>query len=266
MSQVIFKCAFVSLVFLFEIQLRADTIAFFYALDKDFDALKAQAEPAGQSIKVGTRILAVLQIKTHKVYGVKMGSGAVETAASAQALLARVKCDAAFSIGPVGALSDKLKIDSWIRVGEVVNYQKGSWTKSGFQLSPSPMSSLLTNSTDKFNLPELFQKLDAIKVASGEIFIASDDYRSQLRETTGADAVDMNLFGLIAVCADHRLPLTCWRVVSDKANDNASEDFRKFASSYNGAGGKAVAELIANLPANLNSPTSYPNLNKALSK
>ncbi|MGI8966140.1 MAG: hypothetical protein ACR2H1_08665 [Limisphaerales bacterium] len=246
--------------------MRADTIAFFYALDKDFDALKTQADPAGQSIKVGTRNLAVLQIKTHKVYGVKMGSGAVETAASAQALLARVKCDAAFSVGPVGALSDKLKIGSWHCVGEAVNYQKGSWTKSGFQLSPLSTTSLQTNSTEKFKLPELFQKLDVIKVASGEIFIASDDYRSQLRETTGAEAVDMNLFGLTAVCADHYLPLTCWRVVSDKANDNASEDFRKFVGSYDGAGGKAVAELIANLPANPNSPTSYPNLNKALSK
>ncbi len=265
MSRVVFKTVIVAFVFLFEIQVRGDTIAFFYALDKDFEALKAQAESAGQPIKVGSRNIAVLQIKTHKVYAVKMGSGAVETAVSAQGLLSRMKCDAGFSVGPVGALSDKLKIGSWHRVEVVANFQRGSWTKSGFQLSPPSATSLQTNLTDKFKLPELFQKLEAIKVASGEIFIASGNYRTQVRETTGADAVDMNLFGLITVCADHHLPLHCWRVVSDKADDNASEDFRKFVENYDGAGGKALAELIANLPPNPNSPQSYPNLNKALS-
>lgn len=98
------------------------------------------------------------------------------------------------------------------------------------------------------------------------MFIASDNFRAQLPDTTGCDAVDMNLFGLLTVCNDHHLPLTCWRMVSDKADDNASEDFRKFVGSYDGAGGKAIAELISNLPANPNSPESYPNLNKALSK
>ncbi len=245
-------------------QVSADNVAFFYAVEKDFETLKAQAQPVGQPIKVGNRSIAVLQIKAHKVYAVKMGSGAVETAASAQALLARIKCDYGFSVGPVGALSDKLKVGSWHRVGETVSYQKGSWTKSGFQLSESS-SLVLKYETNKFKLPELFERLDTIKVASGEMFIAADNFRSQLRDTTGCDAVDMNLFGLVTVCNDHRLPLVCWRVVSDKADDNASEDFRKFVSSYDGAGGKAVAEGISNLPANPNSPESYPNLKKALS-
>lgn len=101
-------------------------------------------------------------------------------------------------------------------------------------------------------------------MASGEIFVASDRYRQEFHDKTKADAVDMNLFGLLAVCGDHHVALTNWRIVSDKANDSASEDFRKFVESYDGAGGKAVAELIRNLPPNPNSPQAYPELQKLL--
>jgi adenosylhomocysteine nucleosidase len=242
----------------------ADTIAFFYALDKDFEMLKIEAQSTWQSIKVGSRTIPVLLLNSHRVYAVKMGSGGVETAISAQALLARIHCDEGFSVGPVGGLSDELKVGDWYQVREIVAYQKGSWTKTGFQLSENALRKL-TNALPQ-NRSELFQKLDNIKVASGEIFVASDNYRAQLRETTDADAVDMNLFGLVRVCADYQLPLICWRVVSDHANDNASEDFKKFAADYDGSGGKAVAETIKNLPINLNSPEAYPNLRKILSQ
>lgn len=258
----IFCCA--GLLLFAHISAIADTVAFFYALDNDFQTLKTQAQSVGQPLKVGSRSLAVLQIGAHRVYAVKMGSGAVETAASAQALLARVRCDEAFSVGPVGGLSDKLKIGAWYQVGEIIGYQKGSWTKTGFQLSANAEWKL----TNAFTgiLPDLFQKLINIKVASGEIFVASDNYRAQLHETTGADAVDMNLFGLATVCADHQLPLTCWRIASDHADDNASDDFKKFVANYDGVGGKAIAEIIKNLPANPNSPETYPNLRKILSE
>ena len=245
------------------LNVKADTIAFFYALDADFQTLKANAQSVGQPLKVGSRNIAVLQIASHRVYAVKMGSGAVETAASAQALLSRVKCDAAYSVGPVGAISDTIKTGAWYRVSEVINYQKGSWNKAGFQLSPTANTKMGTT-TFQTNLPALFTNVPSLKIASGEIFVASDNYRTQLHQTTGADAVDMNLFGLLTVCADHQLPIQCWRIASDRANDNASEDFKQFVTAYDGAGGKAVADIIKNLPANPNSPESYPNLRRLL--
>jgi len=243
----------------------ADTVAFFYALDKDFETLKTGGQLIGQPLKVGSRSLVVVQIASHRVYAVKMGSGAVETAASVQALLARVKCDEAFSVGPVGAISDQIKTGSWYRVESIACYQKGSWSKNGFHFSANATLSLTNPPNGPTNLPELFQNAKHITVASGEVFVASDNYRAQLHDITQAGAVDMNLFGLVTVCADHQLPLTCWRIASDCADDNASEDFRKFVANYNGAGGKAVAEIIKRLPANPNSPEAYPNLRKILS-
>lgn len=255
---------FLLILWLAHFSTTADTIAFFYALDKDFDAFKSQAQPVGQSLKVGSRTIPVFLLNSHRVYVIKMKAGAVETAASAQALLARVHCDAAFSVGPIGDLSDKLEVGTWRQVGEIIGYQKGSWTQAGFQIS-TDADWKLTNAPPKC-LPALFEKSGSIKIASGEIFVASNDYREQLRAITGADAVDMNLFGLATVCEDYKLPLFCWRIVSDHANNNANDDFKKFVANYNGVGGRAIAEIISQLPANLNSPESYPNLRKILSE
>ena len=98
----------------------ADELAFFYALDADFQALKSEAVATRQHIKIGDRSVQVLTLAKHKIYAVKMGSGAVETAASAQAVLARFRCDRAFSLGPVGGLADELEIGKWYRVASVV--------------------------------------------------------------------------------------------------------------------------------------------------
>lgn len=86
---------------------------------------------------------------------------------SVRELLARIHCDEAFSVGPVGELSDKLKVGTWCQVGEVISYQKGSWTKTGFQLSANAGMNLTNALAEK--LPVLFQNLERIKVASGEI-------------------------------------------------------------------------------------------------
>ena len=242
----------------------ADNVAFFYALDADFQTLKAQSTIARQPVKVGEHSIQVLTLGKHRVYAVKMGSGAVETATSTQALLARFPCELGISLGPVGAISDELEIGKWHRIALVTAYQKGSWTAAGFQLHKDATVELKQESAPKLAVPALFEDSKGISVASGEMFVASSTYRQQLREQTHADAIDMNLFGVITACQHHHVPLLNWRIVSDKADDNAGEDFRKFTQSYDGAGGKALAELIRNLPANPNSPESYPELNKLL--
>jgi nucleoside phosphorylase len=256
------KYVLLSLIFFCFFSAKADDVAFFYALEADFSALQKEGALARQPVKVGQRAIQVVSLGKHKVYAVKMGSGAVETATSAQALLARFRCDRAFSIGPVGGLADSATPGSWHWVKQATAYQRGSWTSAGFQLNKASVVGFEEPAQPA--RPELFRGAGPITVASGEIFVNSSSYREQLRETSGAEAVDMNLFGLATVCADHRVTLTNWRVVSDKADDNAGEDFRKFTENYKGEGGKALAELIKNLPPNPNSPQSYPELEKLL--
>lgn len=240
---------------------KGDQIAFFYALDVDFVKLKLAGRAGGQALPSGDRSIQRIHLGAHTVFAIKMGSGVVESAVSAETLLARFRCDLALSVGPVGGLVNDLAVGDWIRVKRVVNYQNGSWTTEGFARSEGSVS-VLTGEVagDGTNVPVLLSKAREATVASGEIFVASDSYRNELRAGTEAEGVEMNLSGLLAACRNHRVPLVCWRIVSDRADDSANNDFKTFVSRYDGAGGKAVAELIQSLPPNANSPATYPEL------
>ena len=234
---------------------KGDAIGFFYALDADLQGLKTQARELGQSVPVGSRSIQRLQLGAHTIYAVKMGSGAVETAASAQALLSRFRCDWAFSLGPAGALSDTLETNGWHRASRVLAWQRGkidlTWD-TDWSRFPVP------------NLPAPLHTPSAISVASGEQFISTTSDREGVQAITQADAVDMNSFGLSLVCADHGVALFSWKIISDRADENAPETFRAFTSTYSGEGGEALAEIIRALPANPNDPASYPAIEKML--
>ena len=241
---------------------RGDTIAFFYALDADLHGLQTAAQELGQSAAVGTRSIQRLRLGSHTIHAVKMGSGAVETAASAQALLARNRCDWAFSLGPAGALAENINTGCWYGVGRVVAWQHGSSSSA----SPDDFPSWVTDwsKLTATNVPAPLATASNLVVASGEQFISTTGDRDRLQALTEADAVDMNGYGLALVCADHGVPLFSWKVVSDRADEEASETFKAFIAAYSGEGGKALAEIVRSLPPNPDDPTSYPAIEKAL--
>lgn len=234
---------------------KGDAIGFFYALDADLQGLKSLAQEIGPSTKIGSRSIQRLQLGTHGIYAVKMGSGAAETAASAQALLSRFRCDWAFSLGPAGSLSDAAETGRWYRVGRVMAWQGGktdlAWNTDWPRF---PVA----------DLPTPLETTSTISVASGELFISTTSERDRAKATTQADAVDMNSFGLALVCADHGVPLFSWKIISDRADENAAGDFRAFVTTYSGEGGRSLAEIIRALPANPNDPATYPAIGQLL--
>ncbi|MGC3990155.1 MAG: hypothetical protein QM796_10835 [Chthoniobacteraceae bacterium] len=244
----------------------ASEIAFFYAVDADYTALAAASDQAAQSVKVGSHTIARFTMGTHRIFACKMESGAVPSALSAAALLTKFHCDLAFAIGPAGGISDSATIGQWFQVTKVVAYQHGSQGSTGFMLAPNAVIVLPKSESVQIKLPQLFKDNPQWTVASGELFVLSLGFRQQLEEDTHAQAVDMNLYGLAAACADYQVPLYCWRIISDRADENAGEDFKTFTSNYDGSGAKAIVEIIRNLPKNPNSPASYPGLQKLLNR
>jgi nucleoside phosphorylase len=241
---------------------RADTAAFFYALDADLRTLKDEAREIGQPLEVGSRSVQRLALGPHTVFAIKMGSGCVETAASAQAVLTKLRCDWAFSFGPAGALSDTLETGRWYRVDRVVAWQRGTASASGFHLAESAQWDLPWHKLTVTTLEPALTNLTSITLAAGEAFVASEQERTKIRVLTDADAVDMNTFGLALVCDDQNIPLFVWRIISDRANEHAADDFRAFVSSYDGDGGRAMIELLRSLPPNPKAAESYPAIQR----
>lgn len=194
---------------------------------------------------------------------VKMGSGCVTTAISAQALLAGTPCSAGISLGPIGGLGGGATVGEWFLVGEAVAWQRGSETENGFTMnSQARMKPLAPKELLAF--PPEWAGLKNLAVASGETFIASDNFRSELASQAKVAAVDMNLFGLPSVLDSHRTPGLHLRIVSDSADAKAPEAFREFKRNYDGEGGGLAAELIVAMPEDKTSPEGHPGLRELL--
>jgi hypothetical protein len=66
------------------------------------------------------------------------------------------------------------------------------------------------------------------------------------------------------VAQAHGLPGTHFRIVSDRGDAQASEDFEEFVRGYDGIGGKLVAEMIELLPPDKTSPDAYEQLRQLI--
>ncbi|MGH8046711.1 MAG: hypothetical protein ACREKL_05660 [Chthoniobacterales bacterium] len=228
-------------------------------MDADLTALAKAGKVEGESNVFNGQSVSTIRIGAHEIFAVKMGSGSTRTAATAATLLTRFPCDLALSTGPAGDLSGRLEVGQWFRVSEVVAYQEGTETETGFVPGKNAVRKLTASISTP---PTAWQNLPAERVASGEIFVNSSDFRRKLGKD--AAAVDMNLAGLSVACAEAGVPLACWKIISDHADENASADFAKFIRTYDGEGGRLIAELVKSLPENPEKPASYENLNRLL--
>lgn len=239
------------------------TIAVFYALDADFGTLSRAADAKVSSKKVAGTTVTSLRFGSRTVAVAKMGAGCVETASSVQSVLSNVSPELVISIGPAGAISDGVPLQEWYLISSVVAYQVGTATPSGIIQKES--ANWKGSDGQKFGVfPEIWKTAKRVNVASGELFVASNAEREQIRSSTRAELVDMNLFGLAAVCSRNTVPWIAWKITSDRADDEAPATFKKFVDYYKGQGGTAVAEFIKQLPANPASLQSYDNIQKAL--
>lgn len=229
-------------------------IAYFYALDKDGTLFTKEAGPPLRTFSVRGTAIREFSFKGHTIFLVKMGSGCVNTALNAQALLATKPCDHVISTGPVGALDGSLDPGSWHLVEKVVPWQSGAQRGEIFAVAES----MIVSGVDS-------ERIDSsISVASGETFIASTEARDSLEQATGCQAVDMNMFGLISALKGFHGKQAHYRVISDRADDEAGKAFLEFTNAYSGEGVQHVFRWIESLPIDKTSPANHPALNSIL--
>lgn len=247
-----------------------------YALDQDWAALEKLGAPIGKPIRIGSKVIHQVSLGTRRVRGLKLGSGLIESTLAAATALTRQPAGVIVTLGPVGALSDDLMPGDWVEVGAFVRYGSGTWTADGFRLNkenepiergvPATGAGAISKSMSQALLPKDARPGSRLGIlaASGDAFVQSDSRRSELRQTTKAQVVEMNLAGIEVVARSFAISSLHWRVVSDRADQQALEDFSKFAKEYDGRGGKALGEAILRLPKDVRAATSYPALQRLL--
>ena len=79
-----------------------------------------------------------------------------------------------------------------------------------------------------------------------------------------AQIVDMNTFGVETAAAAWKVPCVHLRVVSDRANEAAREDFLAFGKTWDGRCGALAWQLLTSLKPDPTRPKTYEALRQLL--
>jgi adenosylhomocysteine nucleosidase len=219
----------------------ADT-AILYALPGELAVLKQELRMVGEPVRIADRQVHIGYRKGEKIVLAQSGSGQIPAAITTQAVLQRFKPDRLISIGPAGNLRDDWKVGDILIASDIAHYEAGSEKASGFIVKePPPLRPDFvadcqrlrqTATTEILRFPHNDNvSVRQGRIASGEKFIATGAKRAWLRETFQADAVDMMSAAIARACEANGVPYVIIRVLSDNADERASEDFARFIES-----------------------------------
>ena len=185
---------------------------------------------------------------TLRVAATVSGMGTVNAASATQYLIDTYAPDAIIFSGIAGNLNRELRINDVV-LGKTLRYLDSDMRLSG-QSAPG---------TDEFHSdPHLLDVADAALdsmgihhirgvIATGNYFVAGDELVANVKEQTGADAVEMEGAAVAHVAARNDVPALVIRALSDEA-DVEYEEFRTFdITDYANVAARLVLNILGRL-------------------
>jgi adenosylhomocysteine nucleosidase len=171
--------------------------------------------------------------------------------------------DRLISTGPAGGIGERIQKGGWVRVDEVMGWQQGKIVASGQEISSKNVSDHGMIQIGDWPTGK-WSEMTGVKLVSGEAFIASSEKRGELARSYQAHIVEMNSLGILMSVKGSPVKVMIMRVLSDFADEQASQDFSNFLKTYQGEGGRLVAELVQRLPIGQDEPAAHEALRKLL--
>lgn len=156
----------------------------------------------------------------------KCGIGEIAASSAVSLLIGAFGCDYILNFGLVGALTSSLSEKAIVAVDSVVHYDSDI-TAFGHPLGAAADMSSPFLLSDRKLLSVLSDKLPAVRLASGDKFIADNARRNQIITDFSADICDMEGAGIALTCVRSGVPFTMIKVVSDSADDGAEATYMK---------------------------------------
>lgn len=203
------------------------------ALADEVKKLAARLEDA-KTVTVGGMEFTVGRIANHEAVLCICGMGKVFASMYAEAMIREFSPELIINVGAAGTLTDELHITD-IAVGTKVvqhdmdnsplGYRKGEIAELSTVYFPcdEKVSELLLDCARELSLKAL-----PCPVATGDVFVCSEEMRKSIRERFGAYCAEMEGGAVAQVCAFHKTPFGLLRAISDEAGGDAPEDFPAF--------------------------------------
>lgn len=168
---------------------------------------------------------------SHEVYLIKCGIGKVNAACQLQYLLDQYDIDLIINTGCCGALDENLKLMDVVLASSCIYHD--------FYPERILNEAVGALEVDKELLEEIENTLKDMNIsykagviASGDHFVTDEKIKTEIKERTGAIAVDMESAAIAQVAKINQIPYIILRTVSDKAD--GMDDFEKEASKKSG--------------------------------
>jgi len=201
----------------------------------------------------------------------RSGAGKVNAAVVATLMLSHFKPTAVFFSGTAGALDPALRQGDVVVGVTVAQHDAGALTASGMRRSglrnpvtgelepvlvPAPVPLLATarRSIQGLTLPSLKipegervpRVLEGV-IVTGDVFVTDPIRRDELRSALGATAVEMEGAAVVQTCRQFAVPCLVVRGITDRANGDASADYRQFIGVASQNAAAVVAATIRGL-------------------
>ncbi len=186
--------------------------------------------------KVGIRTFVSGKIGNTDVVICQSGVGKVNMAAMTQALIDNYHPDYLLNTGIAGSLNPAIDIGDVVLATEAVEhdmsvgpfgYPKGQ--VPGMDVFAFPcdekLRKIAKESCEKVN-PDI--KVFEGRVLTGDIFVSDSDLKTELKDTFDGMCTEMEGAALAHTAYINKVPCLILRVISDKADNSAEEDYPTF--------------------------------------
>lgn len=165
----------------------------------------------------------------------KSGVGKVNAARTTQWLIDNFEVECIINIGSAGSLNEELDIGDIVIGKNLVQHdfditafghEKGYITETGKDFKSS--SNLIELFENYINTSKPDYNIVLGTIASGDIFVTSNDMKDKIRSKFNADCVEMEGAAIAQVCTLNDIEYIVLRSISDKPNGSNQIEFDKF--------------------------------------
>jgi|SRR5688500_19052611 len=202
----------------------------------------------------------------------RSGAGKVNAAIIATLLISQFNPSAILFSGTAGGIDLSLRQGDVVIGATVAHHDAGLQAADGIRrrgmrnavtgeldplLVPAPESllSVARQSARRLQLPSI-RTPDGVEkpprivegvIVTGDVFLADNGRRGQLRDALGATAVEMEGAAVVQTCRQFGVPCLVIRSITDRADGDASANYEQFLAAASENAATLVAAVIAGL-------------------
>ena len=184
---------------------------------------------------------------------VEAGIGKVLSAAGTAAMLNHYDISEVLFTGVAGGVGDETKVLDIVVANQLVQHDYGEITNEGFVWSKGSdeadgyyacdgklVRAAFNAAREVVGADHVFEGI----IASGDQFIASEEYVKKLRDDFNAIACEMEGASVALVCQQYDVPFVVIRTMSDKADGLAQETYENWVETAADNSARTIMEML----------------------